>query len=90
MTVKFDVYGRFQVEVVREAERWQVYRLAPGKRILAHDRTKSLPTSMTYSMRLHPQVRAFGAWPSRSIPPNPALQRTGYSLRSWPANERRC
>jgi len=30
--MKFDVYGRFQVEVAREGERWVAYRLEPGKR----------------------------------------------------------
>jgi len=31
--MKFDVYGRFRVEVCREADRWIAYRVAPGKRI---------------------------------------------------------
>ena len=35
--MKFDVYGRFQLEVVREGDAWQVYRLTPGKRVRAHD-----------------------------------------------------
>jgi hypothetical protein len=35
--MKFDVYGRFRLEVAREGERWVVYRLAPGKRIRADD-----------------------------------------------------
>lgn len=35
--MKFDVYGRFQLEVAREGEIWVVYRLAPGKRIRASD-----------------------------------------------------
>lgn len=30
--MKFDVYGRFQIEVAREADRWVAYRIAPGKR----------------------------------------------------------
>lgn len=30
--MKFDVYGRFQVEVRREEDRWVAYRLAAGKR----------------------------------------------------------
>jgi hypothetical protein len=30
--MKFDVYGRFQLEVVREKDQWAVYRLGPGKR----------------------------------------------------------
>jgi len=35
--MKFDVYGRFQLEVVRENDSWVVYRLAPGKRIRSND-----------------------------------------------------
>lgn len=31
--MKFDVFGRFQLEVVREEERWVAYRLEPGKRV---------------------------------------------------------
>ena len=35
--MKFDVYGRFQLEVLREGGQWVVYRLAPGKRVRATD-----------------------------------------------------
>jgi hypothetical protein len=35
--MKFDVYGRFQLEVAREGNRWVAYRLVPGKRIRADD-----------------------------------------------------
>ena len=31
--MKFDVYGRFQVEVRRESDRWVAYRVTPGKRV---------------------------------------------------------
>lgn len=31
--MKFDVYGRFTLEVVRENDQWRVYRLSPGKRV---------------------------------------------------------
>jgi hypothetical protein len=31
--VKVDVYGRYQLEVVRENGAWSVYRLETGKRI---------------------------------------------------------
>jgi hypothetical protein len=31
--VKVDVFGRFQLDVVREGQRWVVYRLELGKRI---------------------------------------------------------
>ena len=30
--MKFDVYGRFQIEVRREANDWAAYRIALGKR----------------------------------------------------------
>lgn len=30
--MKFNVYGRFQVDVMRENGAWAVYRAAPGKR----------------------------------------------------------
>lgn len=33
MTFKFDVYGRCQIEVSREAGHWVAYRLTPGKRV---------------------------------------------------------
>lgn len=35
--MKFSVYGRFELEVVREGDAWVAYRLAPGKRIRADD-----------------------------------------------------
>jgi hypothetical protein len=31
--LKFDVYGRFRIEVAREGEAWVAYLLEPGKRI---------------------------------------------------------
>ena len=31
--MRVDVYGRFQLEIVRENDRWVAYRLEPGKRI---------------------------------------------------------
>ena len=37
--MKFDVYGRFQLEVAREDNTWVVYRVVPGKRIRAEDLT---------------------------------------------------
>jgi len=30
--MKFDVYGRFIVEVIRPGEDWEVYLLEPGRR----------------------------------------------------------
>jgi hypothetical protein len=35
--MKFDIYGRFQVEVRRENEAWIVYRAELGKRTRLHD-----------------------------------------------------
>lgn len=31
--MKFDVYGRFQIEVLRETDHWVAYRVALGKRV---------------------------------------------------------
>ena len=31
--IRVDVYGRFQLDIARENERWVAYRLEPGKRI---------------------------------------------------------
>lgn len=31
--MRFDIYGRFQLEVRREHDAWQAYRLAGGKRV---------------------------------------------------------
>jgi hypothetical protein len=35
--MKFDVYGRFQLEVLQEDGAWIVYRCGAGLRALAHD-----------------------------------------------------
>ncbi|MFD4838705.1 hypothetical protein ACFWP0_14465 [Achromobacter sp. NPDC058515] len=35
--MKFDIYGRFQLDIQRTAERWLVYRIASGKRVPAED-----------------------------------------------------
>jgi hypothetical protein len=35
--MKFDVYGRFRLEVQRENDSWVVYRLGLGKRVKAND-----------------------------------------------------
>jgi hypothetical protein len=35
--MKFDVYGRFQLEVQRENDSWVVYRLEPGRRAKLND-----------------------------------------------------
>jgi hypothetical protein len=35
--MRFDVYGRFQIEVLREGSSWTVYRRSDGKRVRAAD-----------------------------------------------------
>ena len=35
--MKFDVFGRFQLDVVREGGRWAAYSLGVGKRIKRDD-----------------------------------------------------
>ena len=35
--MKFNIYGKFQLDVIREAGTWVAYRLEPGKRIVLRD-----------------------------------------------------
>jgi hypothetical protein len=42
--MKFDVYGRFTLEIVRERDAWAAYRLAPGRRV--PDRDVVLPSDL--------------------------------------------
>jgi hypothetical protein len=35
--MKFNIYGRFQVEVRRENESWSIYRAEMGKRTVLND-----------------------------------------------------
>ncbi|QJE00150.1 hypothetical protein HH212_09030 [Massilia forsythiae] len=35
--MRFNIYGRFQLEVRRENDSWEVYRLGPGKRMKEDD-----------------------------------------------------
>lgn len=35
--MRFDIYGRFQVEVRREGDGWRAYRTEGGKRVPLHD-----------------------------------------------------
>jgi len=42
--VRFTVYGRFKLDVVREGNQWAVYRLEPGKRIKGREFT--IPSSL--------------------------------------------
>jgi len=35
--MKFNIYGRFQVDVHREQDAWVVYRSEAGKRVVLHD-----------------------------------------------------
>jgi hypothetical protein len=37
LNMKFDLYGRFQLEVQRENDSWVVYRIGLGKRVKAND-----------------------------------------------------
>ena len=42
--MKFDVYGQFQLEVVRENDRWVIYRIGVGLRAL--DASVVIPSSL--------------------------------------------
>jgi len=42
--VRFNVYGRFKLDVVREGNQWAVYRLELGKRIKVREFT--IPSSL--------------------------------------------
>lgn len=35
--MKFDIYGRFQLDVRREHDAWEVYHVVPGKRARVED-----------------------------------------------------
>lgn len=35
--MRFDIYGRQQLDVVREGERWKVYEVSAGTRVLRND-----------------------------------------------------
>ena len=35
--MRFNVYGRFELEIMRDNEAWVVFRLVPGKRVRAAD-----------------------------------------------------
>ncbi|MGI9494168.1 MAG: DUF7661 family protein [Geminicoccaceae bacterium] len=35
--MRYDIYGKFQLEVVRDGDRWVVYRLDNGKRRMMLD-----------------------------------------------------
>jgi hypothetical protein len=35
--MRFDGYGRFQLEIIREGDQWRACRLEQGRRILAAD-----------------------------------------------------
>ena len=43
--MKLDVYGRFQLEVLREHNSWVVYRIGLGKRF--RDTSVIIPNSLT-------------------------------------------
>jgi hypothetical protein len=35
--MRFNIYGRFQLDVRWENDSWQIYRLEPGKRLKVND-----------------------------------------------------
>jgi hypothetical protein len=35
--MRFNIYGRFELDVRRENDSWEVYRLEPGKRLKVND-----------------------------------------------------
>jgi hypothetical protein len=35
--MKFDIYGKFQLQIVREAGRWRAYKIGNGLRIPVHN-----------------------------------------------------
>jgi hypothetical protein len=35
--VRFDIYGRYELDVVREGAGWQVFKLGEGKRVPLND-----------------------------------------------------
>lgn len=35
--MKFNIYGRFQLDILREHDAWVVYRAASGKRVALND-----------------------------------------------------
>jgi hypothetical protein len=35
--MKFNIYGRFQIDARRENDAWRVYRIDQGKRSIMHD-----------------------------------------------------
>ena len=43
--MKLDVYGRFQLEVVRESDSWVAYRIGPGTR--TRDANLVIPSSLS-------------------------------------------
>ena len=35
--MRFDVYGRYELDVIRDGSKWKVLRLGDGKRVLLDD-----------------------------------------------------
>ena len=42
--MKFNIYGRFRLEVIRENDSWVAYRVEPGKRAKMNDLV--IPTTL--------------------------------------------
>jgi hypothetical protein len=45
--MKFNVYGRFVIDVVREKDRWAMFEVVPGKRLRITD--FAIPSSLDES-----------------------------------------
>jgi hypothetical protein len=45
--MKFNVYGRFAIDVVREKDRWAMFEIVPGKRLRITD--FAIPSSLEES-----------------------------------------
>jgi hypothetical protein len=62
--MRFNIYGRFQLEVRRENDSWEVYRLEPGKRVKVNDLV--IPSSLnsdeiaTYLDDIFHELSGFG------------------------------
>jgi hypothetical protein len=62
--MRFNIYGRFQLEVRRENDSWEVYRLEPGRRVKVND--LAIPSSLnpdeiaTYLDDIYHELSGFG------------------------------
>jgi hypothetical protein len=42
--MKFDIYGRFRLDILRDGNAWIAYRIGDGKRV--HDASIAIPASL--------------------------------------------